>query len=68
MLAKCTCNDNYRKFCCVESIVFSMLYSPELIVPSTERSKQLKEKTKVTVTLFNAADLRKKTIANNKGV
>jgi hypothetical protein len=45
-----------------------MLYSPELIVPSTERSKQLKEKTKVTVTLFNAADLRKKTIANNKGV
>jgi hypothetical protein len=47
ILAKCTCNDSYPKLCCVESLVFSKLYSPELVVQSTERSKQLKEKTKV---------------------
>jgi hypothetical protein len=46
MLSKCTFNDSYQKNCCVESIVFSMLYNSELVVPSTERDKQLKAKTK----------------------
>ncbi len=71
MLAKCTCNDSYRKFCCVESIVFSMLFtvfSPELVVPSTERTKQLKEKSKEKVNPFNAADIRKKKAEKEKSV
>jgi hypothetical protein len=45
-----------------------MLYRPALVVPSTERSKQLKEKTTVKNTPFNAADLRKKKVAKDKGV
>ncbi len=68
MLAKCTCNNSFRKYCCVELLVFNMLYSPEPVVPSTERSKQLKEKTKVAVNQFNAADLCKKRAAKDKGV
>ncbi len=70
MLAKYTCNDSYRNFCCVESIMFGyfgMLYSPNLVVQSTDRSKQLKEKTKVQVNPFNAAEIRKKRIAKDKG-
>lgn len=66
MLARCTCNDSYRKFCCVESIVFSMLFSPDLVVPSTERIKQLKEKIKEKVNPFNAAAIRKKKAAKEK--
>jgi hypothetical protein len=66
MLARCTCNDSYRKFCCVESIVFSMLFSPELVVPSTERIKQLKEKSKEKVNPFNAADIRKRNAEKEK--
>jgi hypothetical protein len=64
MLAKCTCTDSYRSMCCVESIVFSMLFSPELVVPNTD---QLKEKTKAKVTPFNAADLRKKENSERQG-
>jgi hypothetical protein len=68
MLAKCTCNDSYRNFCCVESIVFSMLFSPSLGVPSTDRSKQLKEKIKVHVYPFNASEIRKQQLTKDKGV
>ena len=68
MLAKCTCNASYRNFCCVESLVFSMLYSPELVVPSTVRSKQLKEKTKVVVNPFNAPKIRKEKQSKDKAV
>ncbi len=60
MLAKCPCNDSYQKFCCVESIVFSILYNSELVVPSTERDKQLKAKTKRIFNPFNAAAVRMK--------
>ena len=66
MLARCSCNDSYRKFCCVESIVFSMLFSPDLVVPSTERIKQLKEKIKEKVNPFNADAMRKKKAAKEK--
>ena len=68
MLAKCTCNASYRDFCCVESLVFSMLYSPELVVPSAYRSKQLKEKTKALVNPFNASKIRKEKQSKDKAV
>ena len=48
--ARCTCNDSFRQYCCVESIVFSMLYNPGLEVPSTKRGTLVKEKTKIPVT------------------
>jgi hypothetical protein len=60
MLAKCNCNDSYQKFCFAESIVFSMLYSSELVVQSTERDKQLKAKTKDKGNPFNTTAVRKK--------
>ncbi len=44
-----------------------MLCSPSLVVPSTDCSRQLKEKTKVKVNPFNAAALRKKKTAKDKG-
>jgi hypothetical protein len=68
MLAKCTCNASYRDFCCVESLVFSMLYSPELVVPSAYRSKQLKEKTKAVVNPFNASKIRMEKQSKDKAV
>jgi hypothetical protein len=46
-----------------------MLFSPELVVPCTERTKQLKEKSKVKIDPFNAAaDLRKQKAAKEKRV
>jgi hypothetical protein len=45
-----------------------MLYSPNLVVPSTDRSKQLKEKAKVQVNPVNAPEIRKKKIVIDKGV
>ena len=44
--ATCTCSDSYRKMCCVETVVFSMLFNSELTVPSTKRGIQVKEKVK----------------------
>ena len=60
IIAKCTCRDSYRSLCCVESIVFSMLFNTELVVPSTERDTPLKQKPKEKVNPFNAAAVRKK--------
>jgi hypothetical protein len=37
-----TCVDAYQKYTCVEAIVLSMLYNPNLCVPDTDRAKQLK--------------------------
>ena len=37
-----TCVDAYQKYTCVEVIVLSMIYNPNLCVPDTERAKQLK--------------------------
>jgi hypothetical protein len=37
-----TCVDAYQKYTCVEAIVLSMIYNPNLCVPDTERAKQLK--------------------------
>ena len=44
--ARCTCSDSYRKLCCVETVVFSMLFNSDLTVPSTKRGIQVKEKVK----------------------
>jgi hypothetical protein len=68
MLTKCSCNDSNQKICCVHSFIFSMLFSPNLVVPSTDCSKQLKETTKDQVNSFHAAELRNKNIAKEKGV
>ncbi len=42
MVFLCTCVDAYQKYACVEAIVLSMIYNPNLCVPDTERAKQLK--------------------------
>ena len=64
--ARCTCNDSFRQYCCVESIVFSMLYNPGLEVPSTKRGTLVKEKTKMPVTPWNAANVREREAARAK--
>ena len=60
MVANCTCNNSYRSLCCVECVVFSMLFNTELVVPSTDRDTRVKAKTKEKVNPFNAAAVRKK--------
>ena len=46
--------------CCVETVVFSMLFDPNLKVPSTKRGIQVKEKEKKkVVTPWSAAALGK---------
>ena len=42
MVFLCTCVDAYQKYTCVEAIVLSMIFNPNLCVPDTERAKQLK--------------------------
>ena len=59
--ARCTCSDSYRKLCCVETVVFSMLFNSDLKVPSTKRGIQVKEKEKKkVVTPWSAAEAAKK--------
>jgi hypothetical protein len=55
--ARCTCLDSYRKLCCVETVVFSMLFNSDLTVPSTKRGIHVKEKEKKkVVTPWSAAE------------
>jgi hypothetical protein len=68
MLAKCTCNDSYRNFVSNRWCSVCSTAQVSLVVPSTDHSKQLKEKTKVQVNPFNASEIRKKKLAKDKGV
>ena len=43
MVFLCTCADAYQSFCCVESVLLSLLFNPALQVPDIARLKQLKE-------------------------
>jgi hypothetical protein len=60
MVAVCSCNDSFRNYCCVESIVFSLLFQPALVPPSKKRSTQLKQKVKEKINPFNAEAVRKR--------
>jgi hypothetical protein len=42
MVFLCTCVDAYQKYTCVEAIVLSMIFNPNLCVPDTDQAKQLK--------------------------
>jgi hypothetical protein len=41
MVSLCTCADAYQKYTCVEAIILSMIFNPNLSVPDTDRAKQL---------------------------
>ena len=63
MVWLCTCADVYQSYCCVESVVLSMLFNPALEVPDNARLKQLKERERAAhANPFNAArfDIEKK--------
>ena len=40
----CVCADAYQSYACVESLVLSMLFNPDLEVPDNLREKQLKDR------------------------
>ncbi len=42
MVFLCTCVNSYHQYTCVEAIVLSMIFNPNLSVPDTIRAKQLK--------------------------
>jgi hypothetical protein len=42
MVFLCTCGDAYQKYTCVEVIVLSMIFNPNLSVPDSDWAKQLK--------------------------
>jgi hypothetical protein len=44
MVFSCTCKDAYQAYCCVESVILSLLFNPELEVPDIARLKQFKER------------------------
>ena len=63
MVWLCMCADAYQSYCCVESVVLSLLFNPALEVPDIARLKQLKERERVAhANPFNAAmfDIEKK--------
>jgi hypothetical protein len=44
MVFLCTYVDAYQSYCCVESVIMSLLFNPELDVPDIARPTQLKER------------------------
>ena len=67
MVVLCTCADTYQKYTCVEAIVLSLLFNPNLNVPDTERAKQFKERVKVACPLNTKLfkDLKAQQAAND---
>ena len=45
----CVCADSYQCYSCVEAIVLTMLFTPNLTVPDNLREKQLKEREKAVL-------------------
>ena len=69
MVWLCTCADAYQSYCCVKSVVLSLLFNPALEVPDIARLKQLKERERAAhANPFNAAtfDIEKKTQQERK--
>ena len=66
MVWLCSCADAYQSYCCVESIILSLLFNPELEVPDIARMKQLKERERAaranpfTAATFDAEMLKEK--------
>ena len=60
MVFLCTCADAYQSYCCVESVLLSLLSNPELEVADIARLKQLNERERAaranpfTATTFGA--------------
>ena len=67
MVFLCTCANAYQKYTCVEAIVLSLLFNPNLNVPDTERAKQFKERVKVACPLNTKLfkDLKAQQAAND---
>jgi hypothetical protein len=56
MVFLCTCADAYHSYCCVESVILSLLFNPDLGVLDIVRLTQLKERERAArANLFTAA-------------
>ena len=66
MVWLCSCADAYQSYCCVESVILSLLFNPELEVPDIASLKQLKDRERAaranpfTAATFDAEKLKEK--------
>ena len=66
MVWLCSCADAYQSYCCVESVILSLLFNPELEVPDLASLRQLKDRERAaranpfTAAKFDAEKLKEK--------
>ena len=66
MVWLCSCADAYQSYCCVESVILSLLFNPELEVPDIASLRQLKDRERAaranpfTAAKFDAEKLKEK--------